>query len=83
MSLLKIFKLFIGVLLLPVCIAATQTVFYVIRTTGISSFSEISMSGWWLIAGFALSINTALARMQYALAKLRQELADEYAGFHG
>lgn len=50
-----------------------QRAVFLMRTEGDLPFKEIAK-----IQG--TSINTALARMQYALAKLREELKDEYNG---
>ncbi len=49
-----------------------QKTVFLMRMEGELPFKEIAR-----IQG--VSINTALARMQYALSKLRDELADEYA----
>ena len=50
---------------------AEQREVYLLRTEGDLPFKEIAeLQG--------VSINTALARMQYALRKLREELAEEY-----
>jgi len=46
---------------------------FLMRTEGGLPFKEIAKIQ-------NISINTALARMQYALAKLREELKDEYNG---
>jgi RNA polymerase sigma-70 factor (ECF subfamily) len=45
---------------------------YLLRTEAELPFKEIALHQ-------EVSINTALARMQYALRKLREELADDYA----
>jgi RNA polymerase sigma-70 factor, ECF subfamily len=52
---------------------AEQREVFILRTEGDLPFKEIAH-----IQG--ISINTALARMQYALRKLRGELRDEYKG---
>jgi len=43
-----------GLLLLPLCVAATRSVAALVHTLGVDSAGEVAEGAWWLAGGFAL-----------------------------
>lgn len=53
---MRILKLIVGLALLPFCVAATRTLWFLIRSVQPSSLHAVPLAGWGLFIGFALWI---------------------------
>ena len=51
---MKVLKFFVGLLLLPLCVAATRSVVALLFAIKPGDMGAVPLAGWWLVGGFAL-----------------------------